>query len=393
MPRQARGEILDPAEIQIVHCVQRCVRRAFLCGSDPLSGKSFEHRRQWMRNRLEFLASIFAIDCLTYTLMSNHIHLVLRSRPDVVAAWSDKEVAQRWLRLFPRRREPDGSPAEPNEAEIASLVNQPAVLAERRRRLSDISWWMKCSAENIARRANAEDECTGHFWEGRFKLQVLLDEASLLACAAYVDLNPVRAALAETPEASQFTGASDRLADLSEEVSPQEAPPQETPSQELLPQEAPPEAASRQDPCQKPSPRPHRTSTHDRERSRGCLRSGWLSPIEIDERNDPIGADIDSSGRRASSKGFLSTSLTDYLQLLDWTGRQLRAAKVGHIPEHLSPILARIGLDPPGWCDLVLRFGKTFKRAAGTADHLAQEAARRGQHWLQAPGNPLASAA
>ena len=161
MPRQARGEILDPAEIQLVHCVQRCVRRAFLCGSDPLTGKSFEHRRQWMRSRLEFLASIFAIDCLTYTLMSNHVHLILRSRPDVVAAWSDQEVARRWLRLFPRRREPDGSPAEPNEAEVASLVNQPAVLAERRRRLSDISWWMKCSAENIARRANAEDECTG----------------------------------------------------------------------------------------------------------------------------------------------------------------------------------------------------------------------------------------
>ena len=373
MPRQARGEILDPAEIQLVHCVQRCVRRAFLCGSDPLTGKSFEHRRQWMRSRLEFLASIFAIDCLTYTLMSNHVHLILRSRPDVVAAWSDQEVARRWLRLFPRRREPDGSPAEPNEAEVASLVNQPAVLAERRRRLSDISWWMKCSAENIARRANAEDECTGHFWEGRFKLQVLLDEASLLACAAYVDLNPVRAALAETPEGSQFTGASDRLSDLSEE----------TPSQETAAQEA----------CQKPARRTPRMSTHDWERSRGRRKSGWLSPIEIDERSDALGADIDSSGRRASGKGFLSISLTDYLQLLDWTGRQLRAEKVGYIPEHLSPILTRIGLDPPAWCDLVLRFGKTFKRAAGTAEHLAREAARRGQHWLQAPGNPLASAA
>jgi hypothetical protein len=133
----------------------------------------------------------------------------------VVASWSDEEVARRWLRLFPVRREKDGSPAEPGESEIAATVNRSAVLAERRRRLSDISWWMRCTTEHIARRANREDRCTGHFWEGRYKCQLLLDEASLLACAAYVDLNPVRAAMAETPEESTFTGVKDRIDDLS----------------------------------------------------------------------------------------------------------------------------------------------------------------------------------
>ena len=82
MPRQARGEYVDPKEVQILHLVNRCVRRAFLCGEDPLTGKSFEHRREWIRQRLEFLASVFGIDCLTYTIMSNHIHLILRSRPE-----------------------------------------------------------------------------------------------------------------------------------------------------------------------------------------------------------------------------------------------------------------------------------------------------------------------
>ena len=171
---------------------------------------------KWIRDRLEFLASVFGVDCLTYALMSNHIHLVLRSRPDVVAAWSDEQVARRWLRLFPQRREQDGSPAEPLDAEIQSIVNQPEVLQERRRRLSDISWWMRCTTEHIARRANREDGCTGHFWEGRYKCQLLLDEASLLACAAYVDLNPVRAALAPTPESSSFTGVKDRIDDVRE---------------------------------------------------------------------------------------------------------------------------------------------------------------------------------
>ncbi len=104
MGRQARGEYLDPQTIQIVHAVQRCVRQAFLCGNDRLTGKSREHRRQWIRDRLEFLSSVFGIDCLTYAVMSNHLHVVLRSRPDVVRQWSDEQVARRWLRLFPRRR-------------------------------------------------------------------------------------------------------------------------------------------------------------------------------------------------------------------------------------------------------------------------------------------------
>lgn len=356
MPRLARGEVIDPAEVQVVHCIQRCVRRAFLCGKDSFTGQSFEHRRAWIRQRLEFLASVFAVDCLTYTVMHNHIHLVLRSRPDVLENWSDEEVARRWLKLFPKRREKDGSAAEPTEPELNMILNNPAVLAERRRRLSDISWWMRCTAENIARRSNAEDGVTGHFWEGRYKAVVLLDEASLLACAAYVDLNPIRAAIAATPESSEFTGARDRIDDLSERAATD-----------------------------------GRTRTHDWERSRRRNRSGWMSPIEIDERGDASGADVDRGGRRASKKGFLAISMSRYLELLDWTGRQLRRDRAGAIPSHLAPILSRIGLDAQLWCELVREFGKTFKRAAGTADHLAEEASRRSQAWLCAPGNPLRS--
>lgn len=353
MPRKPRYEVADPAEVQVFHTVQRCVRRAFLCGEDVFTGQNFEHRREWIRRRLEFLASVFGIDCLTYTVLSNHLHLVLRSRPDVVTQWSDEEVARRWLKLFPKRRKEDGSPESASKPEIDMIVNQAEVLAERRNRLSDISWWMRCTSENIARRANREDECTGRFWEGRYKSQVLLDEASLLACAAYVDLNPVRAAIAETPEESEYTGAKDRIDDLAE----------------------------RQDRM--------RPSTHEWERSRRRQRSGWMSPIEIDEKHDPVGACADRSGRRASSKGFLSCSMFRYLELLDWTGRQLAKGKVGVIPSHLAPILSRIGLDARGWCDVVKKFGRIFKRAAGTPESLAQEAIRSGQQWLCARENPL----
>ena len=348
MPRQARGEVVNPAEVQILHCVQRCVRRAFLCGKDPLSGTDYEHRRRWIRERLEFLASVFAVDCLTFTVMHNHLHLVLRSRPDVLATWSDEDIARRWLRLFPKRRNKDGSPAVPSDTEINMILNDPNVLAERRKRLSDVSWWMKCTSENIARRSNREDHVTGHFWEGRYKVQILLDEPSVLACAAYVDLNPIRAALAKTPEASEFTGAKERIDDLS---------------------------------GRSPAAKTAR-KTHAWERGRSRRKSGWLSPVEIDEHHDPVGADVDPGGRRASQKGFLSISLTQYLDLLDWTGRQIRKCKSGAIPQHLSPILARIGLNESSWCELVSKFGKVFKRAAGTVDHLSDDAARRGLGWM-----------
>ncbi len=355
MARQARGEYLDPQSSQIVHAISRCVRQAFLCGNDPYSGKSYEHRRQWIRERLEFLASVFAIDCLTYAVLSNHLHLILRSRPDIAQAWSDEEVAYRWLKLCPKRKCPNGLPVEPATYEISEITNDVGRVAQLRARLSDISWWMAKTSEKIARMSNKEDQCSGRFWEGRYKAQLILDEASLLACAMYVDLNPIRAAMAATPENSEYTGAKDRIDDL----------------QSTQPNKR-----------QRPKPQPTQNSEH----IQSCEKSGWMSPLEINEKSDPIGPNVSPCGRRASRKGFLSMSLARYLELLDWTGRQLRKKKRGSIPEHLAPILTRLGIETKGWCELVSRFGRLFKRVTGTSHSVSQEAARRSQSWLQAPG-------
>ena len=233
----------------------------------------------------------------------------------------------------------------------------PAKLAEVRRRLSDISWWMRCTAENIARRANKEDQTSGRFWQGRYRAQLVLDEASLLACAAYVDLNPIRAAMAATPETSQFTGAKDRIDDLKQTGQPKK--------------------------------KRRAKKTHQWERSRRRKSSGWMSPVEINEQADPVGADKSDCGRRASKKGFLSIPLTKYLELLDWTGRQIRGDKRGSIPKHLAPILSRLGYDGHAWCELVLKFGKLFKRAAGNGDSMQREADRRGQGYMHAPGSAV----
>ena len=215
-------------------------------------------------------------------------------------------------------------------------------------------WWMRCAAEPIARRANREDKVTGHFWQGRFKAQLLLDEAALLACAMYVDLNPVRAAMAKTPEESTFTGACDRLVDV--------------------------KISHGQD-KRKPK-RPNRNWERNRRR-RYC---GWLSPIEINEKHDMPGASASHCGRRASVKGFLSMTLVKYLELLDWTGRQLKAGKRGAIPEHLKPILERLGIESDSWCHLVGKFKKLFRLTAGTPAAVHDESKRRGRNWMQAPG-------
>jgi hypothetical protein len=210
MPRAPRVETFEPNEVAIVHCVQRCVRRAYLAGVDAVSGQNYDFRREWIRRRLELLASVFGIDVLTYAILSNHLHVVTRTRPDVIATWSDREAAIRWLRVFPGRRL-DEQLAEPTSNDVDMLVNNKERLALVRSRLSDLSWFMRALSEPIARMANRFDECTGRFWEGRFKAQRIADEAGLLACSMYVDLNPVRAAMAASPEQSIHTSAYDRI--------------------------------------------------------------------------------------------------------------------------------------------------------------------------------------
>jgi hypothetical protein len=182
MARIPRREIINERVVGIYHCVQRCVRRAFLCGKDQITGKDYGHRKEWIRSRLQFLAGQFAIDVLDYSVLDNHLHVVVRNRPDIVRSWSDAEVARRWWNLFPKRKDKAGNAAEPHEDELAIWAADAEAISEKRRRLSSISWLMRCLAERIARQANKEDGCTGRFWEGRYKCQRLLDDAAVLAC-------------------------------------------------------------------------------------------------------------------------------------------------------------------------------------------------------------------
>ena len=205
----ARRMLVSPETTPYYHLISRCVRRGFLCGFDPYSKNDYEHRRQWIVDRLAHLAALFAIDILAYAVMSNHYHLVVGLRPERAHAWSDDEVIDRWTKLYGPppllRLFQQGLISEEQEPIARQMIEV------RRQRLASVSWFMKCLNEHIARRANAEDHCTGAFWEGRFKSRALLNERALLSCMAYVDLNPVRAGMASTPESSDYTSIQARL--------------------------------------------------------------------------------------------------------------------------------------------------------------------------------------
>ncbi len=206
----ARSTLIDVDTTPYYHCMARCVRHAYLCGENHLTGANYEHRKPWVVNRLRELSDIFAIEICAYAVMSNHYHTVLHINKGQAESWSLHEVLTRWTELFdgPLMVQKFLSGSLITEAEYKRVLEYATIFRER---LQSISWFMRCLNEHLARRANEEDGCKGRFWEGRFKSQALLDEAAVLTCMTYVDLNPIRAGLARTPEDSDFTSLQERI--------------------------------------------------------------------------------------------------------------------------------------------------------------------------------------
>lgn len=266
---QPRKRQVSLEDTPYYHCISRCVRRAFLCGKDDQTGFDFEHRRQWIVDRIKLLCSAFSVDLCAYAVMSNHYHLVVKITADATIHWSDEEVVERWLQIFTGpmliHRYQAGVELTGGERKcVADLI------ATWRERLADLSWFMRCLNEPIARMANAEDHCTGRFWEGRFKSQALLDARAVLACMAYVDLNPIRAAMARAPEESDYTSIQERI--------------------------------------------------------RHPDNDGLAAFKEQSDEGIPF-------------------SLKDYLELVDWSAREIKNHKRGYTPATTPPLLRRLHMD------------------------------------------------
>ena len=330
MARSPRADVFSPTEIAIAHITQRCVRGSFLMGHDPVSKKCYDHRKVWIEQRLKWFSAYFAIDLICFTILSNHFHLTMRSRPDLVATWDDLEVARRWLMICPSRRDVNGEPLPPTEARLNKIRNNPALVAKLRLRLSDFSWWMRLLSQPLAAMANRDDDQKGHFWQARFHAVRICDEASLLACVMYDDLNPIRAAMARRLETSDFTSAQRRIESLKQEGKRDEL-------------------------------RPDR----------------FLAPVQIDSAQNASDSLPSKTPYRASDKGFLLMSTTDYIDLLDWTARQIVPGKSGATPAETPPVLKRLGINVAEWTTMVTNFGRLYSLFAGLPETLAKQRSRR----------------
>ncbi|WP_422133551.1 transposase [Endozoicomonas sp. ALD040] len=313
---QARNTLIDPGTTPYYHCMARCVRQAYLCGENHLTGKNYEHRRQWVVDKLRELVSVFAIEVCAYAVMSNHYHVVLHINQSSARGWSRNQVLHRWTTLFrgPLLVQRHLAADKLGRAELARIDEY---AEEYRRRLMDISWFMRCLNEHLAREANKEDQCKGRFWEGRFKSQALLDEAALLTCMTYVDLNPIRAGKVETPEESDYTSIQERVEQVTHS---------ETKNQPLT-----------------------------------------LKPFCLQGQNKDVA---------------LPYLLHDYLELVDWSGRIVRADKKGSIPSCTPPILERLEIDPDEWLK-TMQWNNRFYRAVGRLKAMKAYALEAGQKWLR----------
>jgi len=346
----ARYLVAPPGEDGIYHCLNRTCRRSFLFGYDPYSKKNFDHRKEWVKQRLIFLTTCFGIEVGGYACMINHLHVILKSSRSTAESWSGEEIARRWLRLFPKKRDENGHPENPEDDQIEAIAGNPGLVEKYRNRLNSISWFMKSLDEWISRKANKEDNCTGKFWEGRFKCTALKSQGAVLACMQYVDLNPIRSGNAETPEESDFTSAQDRIRAREARTALKRY------------------RKDRDSSKQKTVETPEQKKIIER-LTLTAKRDKWLSPIIYNELG--------------TEKTFLNMKLDDYLSLLDSTGRNIANDKNGSIPRDLEPLLERMELNIEHWNDTVEHFGKRFYHVAAPVKNLIASASKLGLKWMK----------
>ena len=330
MPSCPRRILFVKGRQGVFHCWTRCAQRACLLGPDPETGKDCSHRREWIIIRQKQLAALFAIDIEFRAEMRNHLHVVLRTMPRVAKRMGRQEVVRRWLTITRLAKCMSDDLPEPDPKLVEELAKDKKGVEKMRRRLSDISWFMGTLCENISRRSNAESGTSGHFWESRYKCRECLDKSAILLCGIYVDLNPIKAGEAKSPETAVHTSIYARLQAQSQRKN----------------------ASNRAD--------------------------GWLGELTLQpekKANESL-ANSSRSGRRASDMGILPMSLDDYLKLLKWTARLLRSGQRKTIPKDLGTILDHMEVNAEAWLDTVNDYEDAFCHVVGTPESIAKVAER-----------------
>ncbi len=334
----ARRLLVDVDVTRYYHCISRCVRRAFLCG------EGFSHRKAWIEARLEVLAEQFAVSVCGFAIMDNHLHVLCRLDPGVADDWSDDEVVRRWITVYPPPNLNIDDPATV-QAWISYQCKDASQVAKYRDRLQNLGWFMKALKEPLARMANKEDDCKGTFWEARYKSIAILDEEALLATCAYIDLNPVAAGIAATPEQSEHTSIKQRIDHA-----------RRTGAIKTIQQAG--EAAS----------------VAGSKVEGDIEQSHWLCPMQ-DRRRQGV-------CREGLLPGF---SLSGYLELVDWTARVYRTGKA-RVSQEVAGIMERLGTTAERWQahmrTLITKARWLGSFCATRRDRLREIATHRGLHHV-----------
>jgi REP element-mobilizing transposase RayT len=333
----ARSQLVDVSVTRYYHCISRCVRRAFLCG------EGYEHRKQWIEDRLETLSGCFAVSVCGFAVMDNHLHVLIRLDADEAAKWSAEEVVRRWIAAYPPKTA-KGKEIEISQAWIDHHAGDEQRVELWRERLVSLGWFMKALKEPLARMANKEDKCKGTFWESRYKSIAILDEEALLATCAYIDLNPVAAGIAAAPETSRHTSVRQRVRHARAKGR----------LQDLKAAQSGSVAGSRV--------------------AWNVEQDLWLCPVEDRCRKGSL--------REGMVEGF---SLGSYLLLVDYTGRLCRQGKA-RVSREVASILDRLGTSPDVWARRIQQLFSQ-RRLLGSyfttdRERLRELARERGVHHL-----------
>ena len=337
---KARKTLINLENTEFYHCTSRCVRRAFLCGYDKASHSNFDHRRQWILDRLKLLAENFTIGICAYAIMENHWHAVLKVNQNQMVSLTENEVLTRWTNIYKKERKlVEQYIAGQASEEVTKYLQEKALIW--RERLTSISWFMRTLNHNIACRANKEDGCKGHFWESRFDSQALMDDAARLASMAYVDLNPVRAGMSQTLIDSEFTSIQERIQAFSK-------------AQEVLENDEPENEAQQ----------------------------------KKEEKNEEVQyyqpASLMAFGPNDSEN--ICFTLLDYLELVDWTGRIIREDKRGYIKDEVPTLVEQLELDEKRWLQWTQYFDEKFAGFAAKMNMLYLCADKLGQSHCKGVG-------
>ncbi len=365
-----RSEQISIDDTPFYHCMVRCVRRAFLCGDDHETGENFDHRKQWLVSRLRFLSYVYAIDICAYAVMSNHYHVILHVDKSRAESWSLDEVVERWLQLYKGDKLIQKWIAFRAEMSKAELKKAEEIIEQWRERLTSVSWFMRGVNETIARMANEEDNCKGRFWEGRFKSQVLLDEQALLTCMAYVDLNPVRAGIADDLIDSDFTSIQQRIFDFVHTKSANEK--NLKPEQDLNNHEKKVDlklTISNQKRIQ--------LKIRKQQKTEKLLQLDSLPKSHIKPLHGSVHTDLTDA---------IPITFADYLELVEATGRCIREDKRGFISGASEKTIHTLGLNPEQWITHVKNFSSLYASNAGSKETLKIKSAKDSKRWYKGIG-------